>query len=160
MPVTDVTPDVETLTLTITAEFAAPVQRVWEVYADPRQLEQIWGPPTYPATVVAHELRPGGRVTYYMTGPEGDTHAGWWQFTTVDEPRGFSFDDGFADDDYQPLPDMPVSHNDFAFTAHDDGTLAVYVSRYESAAALQQVLDMGVVEGSTLAINQIDTLLG
>ena len=30
---------------------------------------------------------------------------------------------------------------------------------YASAEALQKVLDMGVVEGSTLAINQIDDLL-
>ncbi|WP_367618868.1 SRPBCC domain-containing protein [Brevibacterium sp.] len=53
------------------AEFAAPPERVWEVYADPRQLEKVWGPPTYPATVVDHSLVPGGRVTYYMTSPEG-----------------------------------------------------------------------------------------
>jgi hypothetical protein len=33
------------------------------------------------------------------------------------------------------------------------------VATYASAEALQQVLDMGVVEGSTLAINQIDELL-
>lgn len=36
---------------------------------------------------------------------------------------------------------------------------ATYVSTYESAEALQQVLDMGVVEGATLAIDQIDDLV-
>ena len=46
MPVTAVTHDLESRTLTITAEFAAPADRVWEVYADPRQLERVWGPPT------------------------------------------------------------------------------------------------------------------
>ncbi len=110
MPVTDVRHDLDNLTLTITAEFAAPVERIWQVYADPRQLEKVWGPPTYPATVVDHDLRPGGRVTYFMTGPEGDKHAGYWQITTVDEPRGFSFDDGFADLDFNPNPALPVSH--------------------------------------------------
>lgn len=159
MPVTDVTQDVQNLTLTITADFAAPVERIWQVYADPRQLEQVWGPPTYPATVVDHDLRPGGRVTYYMTGPEGDKHAGWWKFTAVDEPRALAFDDGFADDDFNPRADLPVSHNDYSFTAHDGGTRAVYVSRFASAAAMQQVLDMGVVEGATSAINQIDALV-
>ncbi len=63
MPVTDVKTDVDARTLTITARFAAPVERVWQVYADPRQLEKIWGPPGFPATFVDHELRPGGRVT-------------------------------------------------------------------------------------------------
>ena len=43
MPVTDVQQDLDNLTLTITADFAAPVQRIWQVYADPRQLEKVWG---------------------------------------------------------------------------------------------------------------------
>jgi uncharacterized protein YndB with AHSA1/START domain len=159
MPVTDVRHDADTLTLTITARFAAPVQRIWQVYADPRQLEKVWGPPTYPATVVDHDLTPGARTTYYMTGPEGDKHAGYWLITTVDEPRGFTFDDGFADLDFNPLPDLPVSTNDYTFTEHDGGTRAVYVSRYASVEALKQVLDMGIVEGATLAINQIDGLI-
>ena len=38
------------LTLTITAEFNAPVTRVWELWENPRLLERWWGPPTYPAT--------------------------------------------------------------------------------------------------------------
>lgn len=159
MPVTDVRHDLDDLTLTITAEFAAPVERVWQVYADPRQLERVWGPPSYPATIVDHDLRPGGRVTYYMSGPEGEKHCGWWKVDTVDEPREFTFEDGFADEDFNPLPDMPVSHNIFTFTDVDGRTRATFVSRYASAEALQQVLDMGVVEGATSAINQIDELL-
>src|SRR4029079_6670957 len=81
MPVTDVQQDLDNLTLTVTADFAAPVARIWQVYADPRQLEKVWGPPTYPATVVEHDLTPGGRVTYYMTGPTGDKQAGYWSIT-------------------------------------------------------------------------------
>ena len=159
MPVTDVQQDLDNLTLTITAEFAAPVQRIWQVYADPRQLEKVWGPPSYPATVVDHDLTPGGRVTYYMTGPEGDKHAGYWQVRTVDEPRGFTFDDGFADLDFNPRPEMPVSENVFSFAEQDGGTRATFVSRYESADALKQVLEMGIVEGATAAINQVDELV-
>ena len=45
------------LTMTITSEFAAPVKRVWQLWADPRQLERWWGPPTHPATFVDYELR-------------------------------------------------------------------------------------------------------
>ncbi len=54
---------------------------------------------------------------------------------------------------------MPQSHADYAFVATDDGTHATFVTSYASAEDLQQVLDMGVVEGSTAAINQIDDLL-
>ena len=59
MPVTDAQQDFQNLTLTIIADFAVPVERIWQVYADPRQLEKVWGPPTYPATVVDHDLTPG-----------------------------------------------------------------------------------------------------
>ncbi len=159
MPVTNVQQDLDSRTLTITADFAAPVQRIWQVYADPRQLEKVWGPPTYPATVVDHDFTPGGRVTYFMTGPEGEKFAGYWLITAVDEPTGFAFDDGFADEDFNPNPAMPVSKNAYSFTEHDGGTRATYVSTYESAEALQQVLDMGMVEGASEAINQIDGLV-
>ena len=148
MPVTDVQQDLDNLTLTITAEFAAPVERIWQVYADPRQLEKVWGPPTYPATVVDHDLTPGGRTTYFMTGPEGEKYAGYWQITAVDEPQSFSFVDGFADPDFNPNPALPVSRNVYTFAEHDGGTRATYVSTFESAEALQKVLDMGVVEGA------------
>ena len=56
MPVTDVNKDLDALTLTITAEFDAGAERVWEMWSDPRQLERWWGPPNFPATFVEHDL--------------------------------------------------------------------------------------------------------
>ncbi len=159
MPVIDVSHDVDALTLTITAQFAAPVERIWQIYADPRQLEKVWGPPTYPATVVEHDLTPGGQMKYFLTSPDGDKYAGYWKITAVDEPRSFTFEDGFADSDFNPNPDMPVSMNVYTFTEHDGGTRAVYLATYHSATDLQKVLDMGVVEGASSAINQIDDLV-
>ena len=40
MTVTSVDKDFESLTLTLTADFTAPVERVWRLWADPRQLER------------------------------------------------------------------------------------------------------------------------
>lgn len=159
MPVIDVSHDLTTLTLTITAEFAAPVQRIWDLYADPRQLEKVWGPPSHPATFVDHALLEGARTTYYMTGPEGEKYCGFWILTNINEPNGFEFEDGFADEQFNPNPDMPVSKNVFTFEAIETGTRARYVSTYATKEALEQVLAMGVVEGATSAINQIDALV-
>lgn len=159
MPVIDVTHDPDTFTLTITAEFAAPRDRVWQIYADARQLERIWGPPSHPATFVEHDLTPGTLCTYYMTGPDGERFGGWWRITAVDAPNSFSFDDGFADADLNPVASMPVSKNVYTFTEHDGVTHAVYTGTYTDAESLQKVLDMGMVEGATSAINQIDELL-
>lgn len=160
MPLTDATHDLESRTLTITAEFAATVERVWQVYADASQLAQVWGPPGYPATFDAHSLKPGGRMHYYMTSPEGEKYYGFWAVTSVDEPNSFAFEDGFAlNDTYATNPALPVSENEYRFAEIDGGTRLTAVSRFATAEALQQVLDMGVIEGSTGAINQIDGLL-
>ena len=73
MTVVSVDLDPDALTLTIVAEFAEPAERVWQIWSDPRMLEQWWGPPGFPATMVRHDLTPGGRVTYFMTGPRSPT---------------------------------------------------------------------------------------
>ena len=70
MTVTAVHKDPDALTMTLTAEFDASPERVWQLWADPRQLERWWGPPIYPATFTRHDLAPGSRVEYHMTGPE------------------------------------------------------------------------------------------
>ncbi len=94
-----------------------------------------------------------------MTGPDGESSGAWRRVYKVDEPRSFTIEDGFADDDLNPIDTMPVSRSVYAFEAIDGGTRATFTSVYETAEGLQQVLDMGMEEGATLAINQIDDLL-
>ena len=107
MTVTAVNRDAEALSLTLTAEFAATPERVWQLWQDPRQLERWWGPPTYPATFTAHDLRKGGRMEYHMTGPTGDTPKAFWDVVEVDPPRRIVLSDGFANDDGTPNTAFP-----------------------------------------------------
>ena len=71
MSVANVEKDPESLTMTVTAHLDATVERVWQLWADPRQFEQWWGPPGYSPTVIDHDLRAGGRVTFFTAGTEG-----------------------------------------------------------------------------------------
>ena len=160
MSVTDVTKDTAAGTMTVTADYDAPVERVWQLWADPRLLERWWGPPTYPATFVDHDLSPGGHVSYYMTGPEGDKPHGWWRVTAVDAPRRLEFEDGFADDSGAPDPNMPSMT--MVVTLDDrpgGGTRMVVVTTFPSAEAMDQLIAMGMEEGMTAAMGQIDDLL-
>src|SRR5919197_4320368 len=109
MTVTAVRKDPQRLTLTVEAEFDASADRIWQLWADPRQLERWWGPPTYPATFTKHSLAPGGRVEYQMTGPEGDQHRGYWEVVEVDPPRRLVFRDGFAHPDGTQNSDLPMT---------------------------------------------------
>ena len=160
MPVISVDKDTEALEMTVVAEFDAPVERVWQLYADPRQLERWWGPPSHPATVVDHDLTPGGWVRYFMTSPEGDKYHGWWQVESVDAPRGFEVTDGFADDSGEPNPDMPTTKMRVDLTERDGGgTRVVILSTFPSAEALQMQLDMGMEQGMREAMSQMDDVL-
>lgn len=159
MSVTSVHKDPEALTMTITSEFAAPIDRVWDLWADPRKLERWWGPPTYPATFVDHDLTPGGRVAYFMTGPEGDKPRGWWHVLAVAAPHRLEFEDGFADDTGDPNPDMPTMVIRVTLDEQGGATRMVIETTFPSKESMEQLISMGMEEGMTAAIGQIDDLL-
>jgi uncharacterized protein YndB with AHSA1/START domain len=152
--------DTDARTMTTTAEFEASPERVWQLWSDPRQLERWWGPPTYPATVDSHDLRPGGRVEYHMTGPEGDQPRGYWEIVEADAPRSLAFRDGFANDDGTPNPELPVTEMRVRIEATGDGRTRMSIdSIFPSTEAMEQVLAMGMEEGLKQAIGQIDAIL-
>ncbi len=160
MPITRVDKDLDNHTMTVVADYDAPVERVWQLYADPRQLERFWGPPSWPATVVDHDLSPGGKVTYFMTGPEGEKSAGYWDVLEVEAPRRFVIEDGFADDAGNPNPDMPISRMELELVARaDGGTTMTVASTFASTETMQQMLSMGMEEGMREAMGQIDGIL-
>lgn len=159
MSVTSVEKDFDQLTLTLTADFDAPVERVWQLWADPRKLERWWGPPTHPATVERHELTPGGEVTYYMTSPEGEKHRGWWRITAVDPPALLEFVDGFADADGTPSDVMPTTTCRMTLSAYGGGTRMEMRSGFGSREQLEQLIDMGMETGLKQSVGQMDALL-
>ncbi len=160
MTVTGVRKDPRALTMTIDAEFDAPPERVWQLWADPRQLERWWGPPTYPATFTRHDLAPGSRVEYHMTGPEGDQPHGYWDIVEVDPPRSLVFQDGFANDDGSPNPDLPPTTARVTIEEAGGGRTRMSIeNRFPSTEAMEQVLALGAEEGLTQAVGQIDAIL-
>jgi uncharacterized protein YndB with AHSA1/START domain len=160
MTVTAVRKDTDNLTLTLDAEFQAPPERVWQLWADPRQLECWWGPPTYPATVDSHDLRSGGRVEYHMTGPDGDQPHGYWDIQEANPPSRLVFRDGFANADGTPNSDLPLNQMRVAIEETGDGRTRMSIqSTFPDAAAMEQMLAMGMEEGLEQAVGQIDAIL-
>lgn len=160
MSITSVHKDPTTLTMSVTAEFDAPVDRVWQLWSDPRLLERWWGPPTYPATVVDHDLTAGGSVTYFMTGPDGDKSRGWWRVVQVDAPRLLEVDDGFADDAGNPNPDMPITRMRVVLEEREGGGTKVDIqSTFSSLEHMEQLVEMGMEEGLKQAMGQMDALI-
>ena len=160
MTVTAVRNDPQALTMTLEAEFDASPERVWQLWADPRQLERWWGPPTYPATFTKHDLTPGTRVEYHMTGPEGDQPKGYWDVLETDPPRSLVVRDGFANDDGTPNLDFPTGEMRVRIEEIGDGRTRMSIeSLFPSTEAMEQLLAMGQEEGMTQAVGQIDAIL-
>jgi uncharacterized protein YndB with AHSA1/START domain len=160
MTVTSVRKDTDALTMTIEAELDVSVERSWQLWADPRQLERWWGPPTYPATFVDHDLTPGGRSSYYMTGPEGDKAAGWWEVLAVEPPRRLELRDGFADESGNPNESMPITNTVVTLTEREGGgTLMTVTARFASQEDMESLHAMGMEEGFVAAMSQMDAIL-
>jgi len=159
LSITSIDTDPDRLTVTLIADFAASVERVWELWADPRKLERWWGPPDYPATFEKHDLVPGGEVTYFMTGPDGGRSHGLWRMTAVDPPTSLEFTDVFANADGTPISDMPVTEVSVHLTERDSGTRMETRQRFQSREDLEKWLDTGTLEGQQQAIAQMDVLL-
>lgn len=151
--------DVQALTLTFVAEFDAGVERVWQVWQDPRRLERWWGPPTWPATFEQHDFVVGGWSRYFMTGPEGEKAHGWWTITAIDAPHRLEFDDGFADENGEPVSSMGAVHIVVTLEAIGARTRTTTVTTFATTEQLEKMLAMGMEEGMRLAMGQIDGVL-
>jgi uncharacterized protein YndB with AHSA1/START domain len=159
MPITTVRSDAEKLTLTVIGDYPVPVERLWEAYADPRQLERFWGPEEWPATFTRHDMAPGGRSEYYMTGPDGSQSRGWWRFLAVEPGRRFEVEDGFADEQGRPNDAMPTMRMVFSFEPTSSGSRVHGVTYFPSVEAMEQLVQMGMVDGLRSAMGQLDTVL-
>ena len=159
MPIRSVTSDKDTLSLTVIGEYPVPVERLWEAYADPRQLERFWGPESWPATFTRHDMTVGGRSEYSMTGPDGSSSRGWWRFLAVEPVRRIEVEDGFSHEDGRPNEDLPSMHMVFTFEPISTGSRFTSVTRFTSLESMEQLVEMGMIEGLKSALGQLDDVL-
>ena len=154
MPLTSVTKDAATLTLTVVGDYPVSQQRLWDAFADPRQLERFWGPPFAPATFTRHDFKVGGRAEYFLTLPDGGKWSGSWKFTAVNPITSFEALDG---EDNTEDESMPAGMK-FMFETTPAGSRLTAVTRFASIEAMEQTA-AGMEEGLRAAMPQLDTLL-
>ena len=159
MPITSVHKDLDALSMTVVADFAVSLRRLWDAYADPRQIERFWGPPGWPATFTRHDMAVGGRSAYQMTGPEGERSGGYWEFLSVDPPRSFEVRDGFTTEDGTPNTELPSMRMVFRFEETASGSRLITTTYFASIAELDQLIEMGMEEGMRAAMSQIDAVV-
>jgi len=157
MTVTAVRKDPQRLILTVEAEFDASVERIWQLWADPRKLERWWGPPTYPATFTKHHLAPGSRVEYHMTGPAGDQPHGYWDVLEVEPPRRILLRDACGNADGTPNSENTIR---VAIEEIAPGRTRMSIETvFPSTEAMEQALANGTDVGLSQAVSQIEAIL-
>ena len=149
--------DKETKTVSITAEFDAERDLVWDAYTKPELLDQWWAPKPWASRTKVMEFREGGRRFYAMVSPEGQERWAIQKYTSITPKTNFKLFNAFADENENP--ELPGSDWDLNFTEHD-GTTTVSISIYnESLERLERMVAMGFKEGTEATFDNLKELL-
>jgi uncharacterized protein YndB with AHSA1/START domain len=150
----------ESLTITVTADLDATVERAWQLWADPRQFERWWGPPGYQATVVDHDLRAGGRINFFMGGTEGERHDSTWEVIAADPPRHLELRDADVDENGRPNDGNGMTAMIITIDERDGGGAVMAIrTHFDSQAGMEEMLAMGFEEGMRTLFSQIVAVL-
>jgi hypothetical protein len=94
-----------------------------------------------------------------MTGPNGESHGGYWEWISVDPLKSFEVRDGFASPDGEPNDQMPSMRMHFVFEETGKGSRVTTTTYFASLEELEQLVEMGMEEGLQAAMGQMDTVL-
>ena len=149
--------DKETKTVTITAEFDAERDLVWDAYTRAELLDQWWAPKPWASRTKVMEFREGGRRFYAMVSPEGQERWAVQRYTSITPKTNFKIFNAFADENEHL--ELPGSDWDLNFS-EEGGTTTVSISIYnESLERLERMIEMGFTEGTAATFENLKELL-
>ena len=147
----------ETKTVSITKEFDAGRDLVWDAYTKPELLDQWWAPKPFTSRTKAMDFEVGGRRFYAMVSPEGAERWAVQKYTSITPKTNFKIFNTFADKDENL--ELPGSDWDLNFS-EQDGKTKVSISIYnESLERLERMVEMGFKEGTIAQLKNLEELL-
>ena len=128
-------------TIVIERELEAPRELVWQVWTDPDQVAQWWGPEgfTTPREKIEYDLRPGGAARLTMVGPDGQEYPNNGTFTVVEPPERIAFAENDIDHPMMESGETTVEFLDLG----GDRTKVVITSRLVCAEELVEMAQAG-----------------
>lgn len=146
--------------LIITRDFEAPPALMFDVWSDCKHLKHWWGPKEWPMDECEMDFREGGSWLYCLRGPnEGDEGWGKAIYDEIQKPKKIVYRDYFTDNEGNINENMPGSKTVLEFLEHNGITRQVSTIMYESPESLQDVLDMGMIEGMSSSMERLDEYL-
>ncbi|OXS75789.1 SRPBCC family protein [Domibacillus enclensis] len=145
---------------------AAPRDLVFQVFSSSDHVEAWWGPAGWETENRQFEFKPGGVWHYCMRctdKDQGDFYGmeSWGKgvFHEIVPPEKIVYTDYFSDEQGSESKEMPSTHSTILFEEIGEETKLIFRSRYASEEALQQVMDMGMVQGFSSQLEHLDQLL-
>ena len=148
----------ETKTVSITKEFDAERDLVWDAYTKVELLDQWWAPKPFASRTKVMDFTVGGRRFYAMVSLEGAERWIVQKYTSITPKTNFKMFNAFADADENL--ELPGSDWDLSFS-EQDGTTKVSISIYnESLERLERIIaDGGFRTGTEMQLKNLEELL-
>ena len=149
--------DKSTKTVSITKEFDATRDLVWDAYTKAELLDQWWAPKPFASRTKVMEFREGGRRFYAMVSPDGQERWVIQEYKSITPKINFKLFNAFADANENP--ELPGSDWDLNFS-EQDGKTTVSISIYnESLERLERMVEGGFREGTIGQLKNLEDLL-
>lgn len=151
--------DKEKNTITVVKEFAANRSLVWDCYTQSELLDQWFAPQPWKARTKTMDFSPGGYWLYAMCGPDGEEHWGRMDYESIHPIENYVAWDGFCDAEGALNPALPRAKWVATFSEKGKNTVVEIEVTYNSLNDLETVINMGMKEGLTMALEGLDELL-
>lgn len=151
--------DKEQNTITVEREFAAERPLVWDCYTKSELLDQWFAPAPFTVRTKSMDFREGGHWLYAMVDPTGSEFWARTDYTKIDPIDSYRALDGFCDASGELNPHLPRASWHVTFSDKGEHAVVHTIVTYNSLSDLETVIRMGLQEGLTATLENLDTLL-
>ncbi len=151
--------DKEKNTITVTKEFAADRQLVWDCHTKSELLDRWFAPKPLTTKTKVMDFKEGGHWLYAMVEPEGKEYWGRMDYLKIKPIESYTALDAFCDDKGELNPDLPRANWKVTFQDLSENSLVQNVVTYNSLGDLEAVIQMGMKEGLISTLERLDDLL-
>lgn len=151
--------DKEKNTITVKREFAAGRQLVWDCHTKSELLDRWFAPKPFTARTKSMSFKEGGQWIYAMVDPEGQEFWARMDYQKINPIDSYKALDGFCNEKGELNPELPRASWVATFNDLNQHTLVQTVVTYNSLADLETVINMGMKEGLTMTLENLDELL-
>lgn len=152
----DFTVDKAAKTVSITREFDAAQDLVWDAFTKQELLDQWSAPAPMRAVTKYMNFEVGGKRFYAMISPDGQERWSLQTYTSITPKTNYKMYNSFADE--HENPQLPGSEWDYNFS-EQNGTTTVRINIYNESFERMESLLEGFTIGFKLTLVNLENLL-